>query len=540
VPIELDSTAALARLAKAQMPIALALCYLGIFVLHRAMNPEMLRSEAGYYQTVAHASAAEQQSLLRSFWKTSSHGHYTPAAFTAEFYFTKYAGLRPNIWRARQLLLGGLLAFFVFGFVRAAASQTQVPRTVSNIFAAGVTLLFIAQPVARDILDVLFHGIQLVWMTMTMAVAWSFVRLPASAAKERLIWIIALLAYASMHVLGLGLGVVAGTLSVFGLLLAGIALGSFPEWRQHVGTIAAASIILLLLAGLHTMAMIALNNAAVPVGPQRVIDWRGLVGLIALSPVGISAGMLGLLSPTLSDDVMSAAWPFGVAAVLSIILFIGALFWRNQRRPSPRFTSALFVAVFSAVLLVTLVAMIAMRAIEEPSSFPGLYGFIAGARYVLPITMGWLGLAASVVILLRRRVLAFAALLSLIFGLSAVVAHFSYEARVRAKTARLHGASHLEVWRDVVQVAREARAAHLPVPNIPLQRLSLFGFVDLKFFEPILHQDMCLPENEHFDFIDWAECRNSRLDEYLANCPSLPKIAYLLDLPLTPSPTGKP
>ena len=144
--IELESTAVLARLAKAQMPIALALCYLGIFVLHRAMNPEMLRSEAGYYQRVAHASAAEQQSLLRDFWKTSSHGHYTPAAFTAEFYLTKYAGLRPDIWRARQLMLGGLLAFFVFGFVRAAASQTQVPRTVSNIFAAGVTLLFIAQP----------------------------------------------------------------------------------------------------------------------------------------------------------------------------------------------------------------------------------------------------------------------------------------------------------------------------------------------------------------------------------------------------------
>lgn len=192
---------------------------------------------------------------------------------------------------------------------------------------------------------------------------------------------IALISYVSMHVLGLGLGVVAGTLTVFTLLLAGSWFGSFQEWRAHTRTIAAACILLLLLGSLHTVAMVALNHPAAPSGSVRGADWRELAGLIAFLPAAIIAGIVGSqLNPALMNKELSASWPFGFAVLLGIMLFIGLLLWRSRREQSPRVKSALFLAVFSAVLLVTLLAMIAEREMQEPSS-SGLYGYL-----VVPVT----------------------------------------------------------------------------------------------------------------------------------------------------------
>ena len=88
------------------------------------------------------------------------------------------------------------------------------------------------------------------------------------------------------------------------------------------------------------------------------------------------------------------------------------------------------------------------------------------------------------------------------------------------------------MWRDLVQIAREARAANLPIPNIPLASLSGFSYVDFKYLEPLLHDELGLPPNEHDAFLDWKECREGRLAEYLAKCPTLLPTAQLLDLDL--------
>jgi hypothetical protein len=532
----MGSPALLLRSPAARILVALVFCYLAVVLLHLSMNPEMLRSEAGYYQKFAHSSAAQQQAFLRGFWKTSSHGHYTPLAFSAEFYFARFAGLRPNIWRARQLLLAGFLAFCLFALARAAAMHTDVPEKISNLFAAGLTVVAVAQPVTRDILDVLFHGIQLAWMTTVFGVAWALVRLPYWSNTPARVWLIALLSYASMHVLGLGLGVVAGTLAVLGLLSLGVFLGQFAEWRPHARVLGRAFVVLLLLGSVHTIAMISLNIADQSAGgAARAFEWRELVGLIALTPAAIIAGFSGAhLNSAFINELLSSAWPFGIAVLLAIVSFVGALFWRNKREPSPRIAAALLVAVFSAVLLFTLTAMIGKREMQEPSG-TGLYGYLVGARYVLPMSVAWLGLAMSAVMLLTSRQMTVVTVATCLLGVAAVPAHFAFEARVRPKTDRLHGASHLQVWRDVAQVAREARAANLPVPNLPLERMALFGFVDVKFYEPILRDELHLPANEPIAFVDWPEVRDRRLPEFLAACPTLGKTAQLLDIPLAPA-----
>jgi hypothetical protein len=188
-----------------KVALLLALSFLATVALHWKMQPAVLRAETAYYQLIAHISPRHEHTLLRGFWIYSSHGHYTPLAFTAEFFFTKYADLHPNRWRARQFFLTGLLTFFCFGFTRAAADQTGAAPAATALLAAAVPLIFLAQPLMRNLMESPFHGLQIAWMTLAVATGWALVRLTHSAKKDCVLWLIAVAAYSSMHVLGLGL-----------------------------------------------------------------------------------------------------------------------------------------------------------------------------------------------------------------------------------------------------------------------------------------------------------------------------------------------
>lgn len=337
-----------------------------------------------------------------------------------------------------------------------------------------------------------------------------------------------------MHVLGLGLAVVTGTVAVFSLILIGAVTGSFPEFKLQVRTLVATLIFLAVAGSAHALAMIVLNDAPANAGLNsgRLPDWHQLVGLYVLFPISIVAGLVGArLEQGLIDGILHSAWAVGAAGLSAIGLFIAVLAkTKRQTRPSPR-CAALFLSLFSAVMLITIVAMISTREIQEPNG-GGLFLYLTASRYVLPITVSWLGIGLAALMLLSPRRLVFVAVVSSLFALGAIVGHYSYQSHVLAKAAPLHGASHIQVWRNLVQIAREARAANLPIPNIPLESLSYFPFVDFKFLEPLLHDELRLPPNEHDSFLDWKECREHRLAEYLTKCPTLLPTAQLLDLDL--------
>jgi hypothetical protein len=441
---------------------------------------------------------------------------------------------------AKPAAFSGRFAHLLFfGLVRAATEQTGAPPFATALLAAAMTLIFVAQPLMRNLLERPFHGLQIGWMIFAAATGWALVRLPGSSNKDRLLWQIALTAYGSMHVLGLGLAVVTGTVAVLSLILIGALTGSFTEFKLHVPTLAATLIFLAVVGFLHTLAMIVLNNAPVHAGlnPGRLPDWHQLVGLYVLLPISIVAGLFGArLDNGLIDSLLHSAWPIGAAVVLTIGLFIVVLAKRSRQICArPRF-AALCLALFSGVMLVTLVAMISMREIREPTGV-GLFRYLTVARYVLPLTVSWLGIVLAAMMLLSPHRLVFVAIVSSLFAIGAIVGHRSYESHVLVQAAPLHGASHIQVWRNLVQIAREARAANLPIPNIPLASLSGFAFVDFKFLEPLLHDELGLPQNEHDSFLDWTECREHRLTEYLTKCPTLLPTAQLLDLaPPNPNP----
>src|SRR5438046_130372 len=153
--------------------------------------------------------------------------------------------------------------------------------------------------------------------------------------------------------------------------------------------------------------MIALNNAPANAGLNagRLPDWHQLVGLYALLPISIVAGLFSwVLDKAVIDSVLHSPWPIGAAVVLTIGLFVVVLAKRSRQICTPPRLAALCLASFSGVMLVTLVAMISMREIREATGV-GLFGYLIRARYVLPLTVSWLGIVLAAPMLYLRSVL---------------------------------------------------------------------------------------------------------------------------------------
>src|SRR4029077_20096735 len=107
-------------------------------------------------------------------------------------------------------------------------------------------------------------------------------------------------------------------------------------------------------------------------------------------PISIVAGLVGArLDQGLIDGILHSAWAVGAAGLSAIGLFIAVVAkTKRQTSQSPR-CAALFLSLFSAVMLITIVAMISTREIQEPNG-GGLFLYLTASRYVLPITVSWL------------------------------------------------------------------------------------------------------------------------------------------------------
>lgn len=498
---------------------AFAFCFLVVFLLYRTMAPQILSAETGVNIVLGYTAPANQRSWVAKFWRSSSNGHYMPFALSAEFLFSKFAGTNESLWRYRQLFGGGVIAFGVMGLFRAAAREHTLAAT---ILAAAAAALLTTPPIFGELLAWPFHIFQMLWLALALGVAWSFVELPGAQNPKRQLWLIAVLAYASMHVLGLGAATVAATLATFFLMLA----RPLPPNLFKIGprSLILVTVTLAVAGAIHGWLMIALDHADKSVPLMHHVEWQRALGLVVFTPISALAELAGgSLDSTRIDQVLYSAWPLSAAFVLTLGLTIFLL----ARRADIHF-AALALLTFSGVLLLALVAMIVLRERAAPS--PSYFGYLAAPRYHLPLALPWLGFAAAALtVVAPRRLPLFAALISL-FAAGGIAAHAVYQKEVVPLVTPLHGASQSQLWRDLFQLAREARAAHLPIPNLPLQQMAGFPFQDFKFYDPVLQHELGTTAPDQF--LEWSECRGPRLQEYLTACPTLRPTAKLLDIDL--------
>jgi len=441
--------------------------------------------------------------------------------------------MRVWLWRSRQITALALVATVMFLLAHSAARVWQMNGVAANSFAAGLTAVMIFQPFMDELIAWPILFIHLTWISLVLFTLWSLVRLVANPTKGRWVWLAAIAAYGSMHFMGLGAAVVAATALIFCGLLFGIQRGKLNEFRPIKSQLKLALIFLVVVGGAHAFCMVLLpSNPPPPVSSQNLhASFAQAVALVALYPLAIATSFGGVNSILpVNREVFGDPWPFGIA-IAAAAIWIGLRFYRVAlSRRTPATLTRLVLYAFSTTAFLGWVIMVGIREIYETDRL-GDYGFLVGPRYIVPISFLLVGILLALMLPLLRRGSSVTAALSVLIVAAAFWTHYNYDKNVYLRTRLLRGVSHVEAWREIVATARESRNAHLKVPNLPMATLSEgFNFLDLKFFEPILRDDLQLPAGEHCEFIDWVTYRERERATYDAAVPSLRKVIETLGL----------
>ena len=166
-------------------------CLIAAGALYHDTDITFLRADSGYYQMLTHLPQTEQKQIIRRFWTASADGHYTPLAFSAEFFFTKFAGTREVIWRCRQIGAVALVGAALFWLLVAGMRTAEVSSGASGMIAAGITLAFLSNRLTTDYVAWPFHIVQLEWILLTIVTLWLLVCIVAHPNEKKWPWLAA-------------------------------------------------------------------------------------------------------------------------------------------------------------------------------------------------------------------------------------------------------------------------------------------------------------------------------------------------------------
>lgn len=497
------------------------------------INMKLLRAESGVYQRFAHDSQEQQHQLLRTFWTMQNHSHYIPIAFTNEFEFTRVAGMRNWLWRSRQIAALALVATLTFLLARDVARIWQMSDFAANSFAAGFAALLTFQPLMNELIAWPILFIHLIWISLVLFALWCLVTLVSRPTEVRWIWLAAISAYASMHFLGLGAVVVAATALIFCLLLLGIRRGYLPEFAPLKSQLIAALIFVALLGSAHALCMFLLPSSSPPSPLSNKAFHASVaeaIALITLYPLAIATSFGGVNSILpVNRQIFGDPWPFGILIAVAAIWIALRLGRAAFHRKTATATTGMILHVFATAALFGWIVMIGLRQIYETDRL-GDYGFLVGPRYLVPASFLVAGILLVVMMLFFRRGGTRAGIFSIMMAVAAFWSHYNYDKNVYTRTPLLQGVCHVRAWRQIVAMARESRNAHLKIPDIPMARLTEGFDLDLRFFEPMLHDDLQLSPGERCEFIGWNECRKEKRASYEAAVPSLRNVIQALAL----------
>ncbi len=428
------------------------------------------------YLWLSQSNELMQTDAQHHFVTTSYRGHWAPLAFLTEFWTTKLIGARGVIWHYRQLLLLTIVGLAAFTFVVNVARALGMGPAQERSVAVAVCALLLLQPLMFEFVVWPFMGLQLIWMIFALVASLGCVRLANDPQKVRWIWIAAGAAYGSLHTLGLGVAVTLATAGVFAFLIIVSYQRDclFKSVRRHLFF---AALLLVLLTCVHCLAMVFLL-------PQR-----NIIPFTSLTPGALKLGLectfrfmvAGLQSLTLGlqplpnnypfeqlDDWMHSPfhWALGLFGSLGLIWTIYYLCRRAFLRPGSvhvlRASTALFCAIGVVVLVVL---MFGRQTISEGDAYGMLPFFMALPRFVIPLQMFLIGPLVVVAGFFACRFRTMFNYGCILYALSALVVQTEYQQSAAALLTPQARVSHRSAWRQLVEAARECRAAHLPLPN---------------------------------------------------------------------------
>jgi hypothetical protein len=486
-----------------------------------------LRAESGWYQFSARDTPARQQQFVRSLFKESHNGHYAPLAFWLELEQTKLAGTRAGYWKWRAIALISLLGLTLFLLAMRAAAAAKMGTIASLCLSTGLTAIVLFQPLMIEFVAWPFLVFEIGWMIFSIVALAALVSLASDIDPKKSVWIAAGSAYASIHCFGLGLISVIATAMIFTLIL--VQQDRFGWLLPYRRRIVFALGFLILFGICHTLCMAGLNS--VPAGGTPLISHdqltRALLAFVGVYPLFVPFALFISipLSPA-TAVLLQNAWPLGLVAVLVAIMLITAAI-KRLRKEEPRHAAAvhLVLITFSFLSYAIMIALVTLREIRQPSLMP-VVGMFVGPRYLVPSTIVFFGAMIAAVMALARKKTVGSAIAFLLLTICAVISQRQFASYVYPKLQPAAQISHKRAWSLIVSMAREARAAHLPVPDISMNDLTQeFHGWDLKLFEPLLRHDLNLSPEEPIDFLDVKEVLGPRRAEYDRSVPSLAELS---------------
>jgi hypothetical protein len=505
--------------------IVVLLSFVLVAAIYRKTPMNFLRAESGWFLYHAYSAPEVQQRFVQGFLRGSHGGHYTPLAFLAEFETAKIAGTNESIWKWRQIFVLALIAAGLAGTVYAIGGPFQLSTSCRWMMAAALTAGSVYWPEIMDFISWPFMIIQLIFIGFLLLVLFAVLRVVTHPELKRWPWIAALAAAGSIHVSGMGLVAVAAVAAVFaGILL--IAARS-PSTTYHAARkrIAGALITMLGLAVVHGWAMLhflsAQPSAPVPGGPFLKL----LLGFTANLAMTALRTFVGTTIPEPDARALAYSWPYGVVVIAGAVLLLRWLLRKSFREPTLENVTRFALHTFSIVGFFVLIGLIAIRQVQSASldAAATLIGvFAAVPRYIVPLHFLAIASAGDLFVRLARRAPRFSSGLFCALAMAAFAAQLDYRWSTFPYVATYARISHSSAWGLIVATARECRAAHLPVPNVPLGALTQeFYDWDPKMFEPLLRRELNLSPGEQIEMITWEQYRKGDRDRYRTSVPSL-------------------
>ena len=386
----------------------------------------------------------------------------TPLAFLSEFATAKIAGALRMFWKYRQVLVLALAGTATFVALDAIAGLF-VDRWRHSLVAGALTAVAIFQPAMVELVAWPFMVMQLLWWTISMVAVYAIARAAADVpASQEWVTVAVAAAYGSMHVSGLGLITVTAGFAALIALRASI--------RRK------AIVVIGCLAAAHAAAM------------------------VLLLPHGSAAG--------------------GGVPV------IGAVFLGRVRKTDAYPAAALWCG--SLVAFVVMCLMIGVRLTGEKSlhaAATNLAYLTHAPRYIVPLHVLLLPAATVLLASVVQRWREYAATGCVLLILAAPVAQVQFCSTTYYSIEPLALVSHRKVWRLIRETAQQCRAAHLPLPNVPLKAVTQeFSDWDARMFEPLLRDDLHLAPGEPFPLVEWRDYLNGDRTRYVKAVPALQRL----------------
>jgi hypothetical protein len=515
------------RHRKAAEPIIrFAIWFLLVAVCYRNTQSAFFRAESGWYQFLSLSNPRFPIHLLASRYQ----GHYTPLAFIGEFELSRLVGPHEFFWKWRQVTLLSVFATAISLFVSRLAQSSRISIVPAEALAWAITALYVFQTRMTDLVAWPFMVMQLEWLLLTMAALTALVQIAGGSTRVSWIWMAAACAYGSMHASGLGIATVGATGVAFLLLLRSDYFKvQNPTRRRQLAT---ALAIMVIFAAIHGACMNWMPTADdIPPPVDHRIAIKPFLGFIWVFVLSVIRSLIGW-DQAVADSAkfLSSRWPLGVVFLLASAFLLINFFRRMKHSSRPEQRIAFVLQVFSIMIFAGVLPLIIAR--QHTGLFRNqYYGLLTEPRYLVTISFALFGPLVVVALTAVRRARSWLSVPLLIgIGITAFAVNQHYAATVRPVLEPRSTISHERAWNLVVETAREARAAGLAVPNVPMRALTKEFDWDLKLFEPLLRSGLRLPPGEIIAFASWDVFAAGIPEEYAVSVPSLRPLIELMNL----------